>query len=394
MRFLRNLGIAAALVFTAVTAGRYLWPERFAVNAPIAQILFGWEPSASAAAPPLSAPRGFSVQTFAAGVQYARLLRFTPKGDLLVSTPRTGDIKILTADANGDGCADAMRVLIGGLNRPHGLDLFEGRLYIAEEDAIGRVAFDAARGEIVGSYERIVRNLPSGGHSTRTVRAGPDRKLYVTVGSSCNACIEQDHRRASMLRFDLDGGNGEVFAKGLRNPVGFDWRPQDGAIYATENGRDWLGDDLPPEELNRIEQGRHYGWPYLYGNNQPDPDFMPAEPEIIANAMPPAHGFRAHNAPLGITFVRHPDADPGLRGAALVALHGSWNRTVKNGYKVVSLHWLADGRIEERDFLWGFLGENEMIGRPVDVAEGPDGAIYVSSDYAGAVYRVDRITRR
>lgn len=385
MRFLRNLAVAVLLVYAGLSIAKYVLPERFAVNAPISDMLFGWD-RGNAAAGSLLVPRGFSIGLYAADIHYARMLRFTPKGDLLVSTPRTGEIKILVADHNGDGAADAIRTVIGDLNNPHGIDLFEGQLYIAEEDAVGRVAFNSDTGLITGGYQRIVSNLPTGGgHSTRTVRVGPDRKLYVTVGSSCNACIEEDERRAAMLRFDLDGGNGEVFARGLRNSVGFDWRPQDGAIYATDNGRDLLGENTPPCELNRIEQGRHYGWPYFYGDNQPDPD-VPAPFAMLT--VPPVHGFRAHNAPLGISFVRNKNAPPSLRGAALVALHGSWNRTVRDGYKVVSLHWLDNDRIEERDFLWGFEHNNELTGRPVDVAEGPDGAFYVSSDYAGAVYRV------
>ena len=389
MRFLRNLAVAGALVYACLLIARYALPERFAVNAPIAHFLFGWEGDSAAAVEPLSVAKGFSIGLYAADIQYARMLRFTSNGDLLVSTPRNGEIKILGADRNGDDRADSVRILISDLNSPHGIDIFEGQLYVAEEDAVGRIAFDPLTGKVSGKYERIVSGLPDdGGHSTRTIRVGPDRKLYVTVGSSCNACLEQDERRAAMLRFDLDGGNAEIYARGLRNSVGFDWRPQDGAIYATDNGRDMLGDNFPPCELNRIEQGAHYGWPYFNGNNQPDPDNSSAPPEIIAGAVVPVHGFRAHNAPLGISFVRNKNAPPPLQGAALVALHGSWNRTVKDGYKVVSLHWLDDGRIEERDFLWGFENNNELVGRPVDVAEGPDGAIYVSSDYSGAVYRI------
>jgi hypothetical protein len=172
--------------------------------------------------------------------------------------------------------------------------------------------------------------------------------------------------------------------------VGFDWRPATGELYATDNGRDLLGDDFPPCELNRIEAGGFYGWPYANGDNQPDPDLGAGNEDRIRAAIPPVHGFGAHQAPLGIAFVRGAAAPAELRGAALVALHGSWNRTRKAGYKVVSLHFADDGSIEERDFLVGFERDGNVIGRPVDVAEGPDGAIYVSDDYAGAVYRVAR----
>jgi hypothetical protein len=186
-------------------------------------------------------------------------------------------------------------------------------------------------------------------------------------------------------------------ATGLRNSVGFDWQPETGDLYATDNGRDLLGDDFPPCELNRIVSGGFYGWPFANGARVPDPDFGAGREEEIAGSIPPVHEFRAHNAPLGIHFLRGEHWPPPYRHAAIVALHGSWNRTRKDGYEVVSLHWGADGAIEERRFAAGFLREDgEVIGRPVDVAEGPDGAVYVSDDYAGAIYRIARTgaTRR
>jgi hypothetical protein len=192
-----------------------------------------------------------------------------------------------------------------------------------------------------------------------------------------------------MLRFRTDGSEGEVYATGLRNSVGFDWQPGTGDLYATDNGRDLLGDDFPPCELNRVERGGFYGWPIANDNRVADPDLGAGNEERVEHSIPPAHPFRAHNAPLGIVFLRHPSHGSTWRGAALVALHGSWNRTVKDGYKVVSLHWGKDGSIEERDFAVGFEVEGDVIGRPVDVAEASDGTIYISDDYAGAIYRVD-----
>lgn len=331
----------------------------------------------------------FQITYYATGLGGARMLRFTKTGDLIVTVPGEGRVLILSPDRNGDGRADDMRILLDGLNGPHGADLHNGVLFIAEEDAIGRIPFNAKTRTVEGGYSRIIIGLPQGGgHSTRTVRVGPDGKLYVTVGSSCNVCDESDPRRAAMLRFDLDGSNGEIYARGLRNAVGFDWRPADGALYATENGRDFLGDDIPPCELNLIQRAKHYGWPFAYGNKIADPDFGFGALDKINKSTPPAFEFRAHNAPLGISFIRNPDAPAALRGAALVALHGSWNRNAKDGYKVVSLHWQADGRITQRDFLWGFLEKGKVMGRPVDIAEGPDGAFYVSDDYAGVIYKI------
>jgi glucose/arabinose dehydrogenase len=260
---------------------------------------------------------------------------------------------------------------------------------VAEGSAIGRVRFDAAARALAGEYAHVVTDLPTGGnHWTRSVRIGPDGWMYVSIGSSCNVCEESDPRRAAIVRYRPDGSDEEIFATGLRNAVGFDWRPGTGELYATDNGRDLLGDDFPPCELDLVTRGGFYGWPYANGANVPDPDLGTGHEERIRSAIAPAHDFRAHNAPLGIAFVRRSDAPAELAGAALVALHGSWNRTQKDGYKVVSLHWQPDGSIEERDFLVGFELEGDVIGRPVDVAEGPDGAFYVSDDYAGAIYRV------
>ncbi len=381
--------LAAALL----TTGCGLLPEKYAVNAPIANLIWG---GGIAAATPseiearLRAPAGYAVTLWASELPNARFLRFTDAGDLLVSQPRHGKITLVRRDADGDGRSDGAQTVVERLNRPHGLDLHDGWLWIGEVDAVGRIRFDATARTTSGTYERIVTGLPSGGnHWTRTVRIGPDERLYVTVGSSCNVCIEDDPRRAAMLRFALDGTQQELFATGLRNAVGFDWQPGTNDLYATDNGRDLLGDDFPPCELDRVVAGGFYGWPFANGDRVPDPDFGPGHAAEIARSIPPAHGFRAHNAPLGMTFVR---GDGPYRGAALVALHGSWNRTTKDGYEVVSLHWRPDGSIEERDFLTGFLRDEGVIGRPVDVAEGPDGAFYVSDDYGGAIYRVGQET--
>jgi len=381
--------LLAALVFGAC---RLLLPERYAVNAPLGQLLFGRggdAPPPDAVGGLLSVPAGFVVELWTRGLPNARFLRFTPAGDLLVSTPRSGRIVLVEPDANGDGQADGVRVVLQGLDRPHGIDLHDGWLYVGETGAIARVRFDPGTRRTEGAVERVVSGLPAGGnHWTRTLRFGPDGWMYVSIGSSCNVCLETDPRRAAMLRFRPDGSGGEVFASGLRNSVGFDWRPGSDELYATDNGRDLLGDDFPPCELNRIVPGGFYGWPFANGQRVPDPDLGAGREDAIAASIPPAHGFRAHNAPLGITFLRGNLWPTSYRNAAFVALHGSWNRTRKDGYQVVSLHWRPDGRIEERPFLTGFLRDDEVIGRPVDVAEGPDGAIYVSDDYAGAIYRV------
>jgi glucose/arabinose dehydrogenase len=212
--------------------------------------------------------------------------------------------------------------------------------------------------------------------------------MYVSMGSTCNVCLETDRRRATIGRFKTGNADYETFATGLRNSVGFDWRPADGALYATDNGRDLLGDDVPPCELNKIEAGKFYGWPFVLGNGELDPDFGAQGGDKIAAAVPPEHRFGAHTAPLGMRFYRGTSFPERYRGQAFVALHGSWNRTKKSGYKVVLLEWRANGEIAESDFLTGFEVDEDVVGRPVDVLDGPDGSLYVSDDFAGAVYRV------
>jgi glucose/arabinose dehydrogenase len=336
----------------------------------------------------LQLPPGFSVSVYARDLPMARFMRLSEKSDLLLSRPRQGEVLLLERDLDRDGRADGRQVLMQGLKRPHGLELWQGWLYVAESDAIGRIRFDHVSGKVSGEYQRIITNLPdTGNHWTKTIGIGPDGWLYLSIGSSCNVCEEADKRRATIMRFLPDGSEGEIYASGLRNSVGLDWAPWDQALYATDNGRDFLGDDSPPCELNKIEQHGFYGWPYINGFGEADPQYGTDPARLPGKAISPVHGFRAHNAPLGMTFVRSGKLT-GYERSALVALHGSWNRSVPDGYKVVSLSWLADGSIVERDFLSGFLRDGTVIGRPVDVVEGSDGSIYVSDDYAGAVYRI------
>jgi glucose/arabinose dehydrogenase len=388
----RALVAIAVFGVALVGACRWLLPERYAVNAPIAHMLFGRgtaTPAEATLEQRLHVPEGLSVGLFAHDLANPRMLRFSATGDLLVSSPRSGRVLLLERDRDGDGRSDGTRTLIEGLERPHGLDFHDGWLYVAETNGVGRIQFDDATGQTRGSYARVVDGLPGGGnHWSRTLRFGPDGWMYVSIGSSCNVCEEPDPRRAAMLRFHPDGSGQEIVARGLRNSVGFDWQPETGLLFATDNGRDLLGDNFPPCELNQIRAGGFYGWPYANGDRVPDPDFGAGHEDRVRDSIPPVHGFRAHNAPLGMTFLRAPETPPSLRGAALVALHGSWNRTQKDGYTVVSLHWEPDGSVSERDFLTGFLRDDDVIGRPVDVIQGPDGAIYVSDDFAGAIYRV------
>ena len=386
----------ALLVLAIVTRGYWL-PERFAVNVPLSAV-FG---AAAKAAPEatvenLHLPPGFVLTRFANGLGNARLLRVTDHSDVVVSQPRGGLVTLLFGDTNQDGVSDGSLALLTGLDRPHGLALHDGWLYVAEMTAVGRIRFDSATRRTSGEFERVITGLPSGGnHWTRTIAFGPDAFLYVSVGSSCNVCLETDNRRAALLRYDPRTWRGSIYASGLRNAVGFAWRstgPGAGGgsaeLIATDNGRDLLGDDFPPCELNRVVEGGFYGWPFANGNRVNDPDFGTGHEAEIAATVPPIFEFAAHNAPLGIAFLDAPDTPAGYKGDALVALHGSWNRSRKDGYKVVSLHWSEDGRITQRDFLSGFLDNDTVSGRPVDIAQAADGTIYISDDFSGSIFKV------
>ncbi len=386
---LKILAIGLGTVLALLAATAWYASTRITIRGPALHGIAGIggvQPSAQRLAGLRLAP-GFTLSVYAQDLGPARVLRFTDTGDLLVSVSRAGKILLIERDANGDGRADGVRSLLTDLDRPHGIDVTDGWLYFAENAAVKRVRFDAAARAVSGTSE-VIAPLPGGGmHFTRTLRVGPDGALYVTAGSSCNVCIEKD-ARAAMLRINPTTGQAQPHAQGLRNTVGFDWQPGTGALYGVDNGRDLLGDDFPPDELNRITAGGFYGWPFWHAGNVPDPDYGQHPAAAGRTPIAPAHALGAHVAALSINFFDPATAPPGFENAALVGQHGSWNRSVLSGYRVASLHWEADGTITERDFAVGFVRNGTVTGRPVDALPGPDGAVYVSDDYAGAVYRI------
>lgn len=336
-------------------------------------------------------PKGFRIAVFADGLnRRARFMAFDRRGNLYVTLAGTGQVAVLP-DRDKDGRADAVIPFAAGLKRPHGIDIRDGWVYVGETDGVVRLR-DLDGDLRADVKEQIVRGLPAGGHWTRTVRFGPDGKLYVSIGSSCNACVEDDPRRAAVVRYEPDGRGEAVFARGLRNSVGITWRPETGEMWAVDNGRDWLGDNLPPEEINVIRAGRHYGWPHCYGKGIPDPQY--GKEEFCAReAEPPVFEMQAHSAPLGLAFYTGTAFPAQYRGDLFIAFHGSWNRTVPTGYKVVRVR-IKDGKpagIE--DFASGWLDGFRVHGRPTDVIVGPDGALYVSDDRADRIYRISHVPR-
>lgn len=375
-----TLALVATVAFGPITSFSTLFNSLFGLGVD--------SPDHATVQQTLRVPDGFTVGKYAGDLQKVRMLEFSRGGDLLASQPREGKVLLLKRDRNQDGRTDGVEVLLEQLTRPHGLAFYKHWLYVAESNAVGRVPFDHHTGQLTGPYIRVITGLPdSGNHWTKSIRIQGDN-LYLSLGSTCNVCAEKDARRATIMRFDLEGNHGEIFASGLRNSVGMDFAPWDDSLYATDNGRDLLGDDYPVCELNRIEQHGFYGWPYINGFGDLDPDYGTGQESLLPDAISPAFGFQPHNAPLGIRFIRQARMPAGYDNSALVALHGSWNRSSADGYKVVSLHWGPDGSIRSRDFMTGFEAQGRIVGRPVDIAEGPDRCLYISDDYSGTIYRV------
>jgi glucose/arabinose dehydrogenase len=330
----------------------------------------------------LQSTEGYSISIYARGIANPRMMWQAGNGRLLVSSPKSGEIMQIS-DTDGDGNADKVTSLLKDLHRPHGLEVHQGFLYVAESNQVGRIKYDAGSGKVSGDYDIIIDELSdNGNHWSKTIRFDEDNWLYLSLGSTCNVCEEVDARRASIMRFRADGSDGKIVARGLRNSAGLAIAPWDGSLYATDNGRDLLGDNYPPCELNKIEQDQFYGWPYLNGDNDIDPDMGAGHESLQNTAKVPVFQFSAHNAPLGIYFSEH------LKKTALIALHGSWNRSQPDGYKVVALTWQQDGTITSRDFIWGFLKDGEIIGRPVDITGDGRGGYFVSDDYARIIYHV------
>ena len=335
-------------------------------------------------------PTGFEISIYARGLLGPRFMSVGPDGHIFVSMPRMGWVGRLRDD-DGDGKVERVDRVVQELERPHGLAFWQGKLYVAGTEKIWRIDRFRER-EAPGQITTIVPNLPNGGqgHWTRTILFGPDGKLYVSVGSSCNVCKEKDPRRAAIVRYNPDGSGEEVFATGLRNSVGIAWHPVTKELWGTDNGRDWLGDESPPEEINIIRQGKNYGWPNCIGNRVPDPDFGSAE--ICQKTESPALTIPAHSAPLGLAFYTGKQFPQEYHGDIFVALHGSWNRSKKTGYKVVRVRLDKGQPKQVEDFATGWLvqdkGKEVVWGRPVDLVVGLDGSLYLSDDYAGYIYRI------
>jgi len=335
---------------------------------------------------------GFEISILSGQVPAARVLALGPEGGLWVSQTGIGKVTRIGLE---DGKYTGQDTVFEGLDDPHGL-AFDPRepdmLYIAQEKSISRVMI-GENGEPSGSLEKII-DLPAGGrHYTRTIGFGGDGRLYVSIGSTCDVCDEEDDRHAAIYSLKRDGTDFQRFASGLRNAVFFRVHPVTGEIWATEMGRDNLGDDLPPDEINIVLEGRDYGWPYCYGQNVQDTDFDSSEEasSICSDAEPSYIDLQAHSAPLGLDFIPPGPGWPDEYAFdLLVAYHGSWNRSIPTGYKIVRFLLDDEGDyLGREDFAWGWLTEDgSVLGRPVDILILPEGTAYISDDRAGVIYRL------
>lgn len=341
----------------------------------------------------LKLPAGFEVNVFAKDLDNARMMAVAADGTIYLSRQKQNDVMALK-DTDNDGRADQVRKVASNLEQVHGVALYQNRLYLAAPTKVW-VAEVKADGTLA-TPKLLIGDLPDGGqHRGRNIAIGPDQKLYVAVGSTCNACDEANKESATVLRFNLDGTNRQTYAKGLRHTIGFGWHPVTGDLWGMDMGTDWRGDDIPPEELNRITEGSNYGWPYCFANRQIDP-YVPGGPEGIpveqycAATVPPVLTYQAHNAPIGKVFYNAAQFPAEYRGDAFVALRGSWNRSPASGYKVVRVRFEKGQPVGFEDFLSGFLLEDGKahFGRLAGVAVAGDGALLVSDDSNGVIYRV------
>jgi glucose/arabinose dehydrogenase len=360
--------------------------------------------------PGIELPEGFALSIFAKDVPGARVIEFDPTVDMIVSSTSKGKL-FAVPDRDNDGIADKVVTIAAELNQPHGIAFRrlnhdsgglqcskgECELFVAESDKISVYDYentDANPWKLAN--KRKIADLPTagGGHYTRTIEFGPDGRLYVSIGSSCNVCSEDDPRRAAIYSMRPDGSDFKPFAKGLRNTVFFTWNPVDGKMWGTDMGRDSLGDNIPPDEINIIEQEKNYGWPVCYGKNIHDTNFDKntyIRNPCMAPFETPSHvDLQAHSAPLGLAFIPEEGWPEEYWYNLLVAYHGSWNRSTPTGYKIVRIKLDAKGKyLGTEDFITGWLTKEEKkSGRPVDIKVFPGGTAYISDDSSGVIYRL------
>ncbi|NNF06452.1 MAG: sorbosone dehydrogenase family protein [Candidatus Eisenbacteria bacterium] len=335
----------------------------------------------------ISLPDGFRIEVYAEGIPGARSMAIGPGGTLFVGTRGQGKVYALL-DTDQDLRIDEVREFASDLFVPNGVAFRGADLYVAEINRVLKYANAESHLEKAPTPEVINDTFPRDKHhGWKFIRFGPDDKLYVPVGAPCNVCVKKDERFSSILRMNPDGTNLEVFAHGVRNTVGFDWHPETQELWFTDNGRDWLGDDAPPDELNHAPvMGLHFGFPYCHGDGIQDPDV--GQGKNCADYRKPAKSLQAHAAALGMRFYTGDQFPSDYRNQIFIPEHGSWNRSSKVGYRVALVRKHADGSLSYEPFATGWLRDEEVWGRPVDIEFLRDGSMLVSDDFGGKIYRI------
>jgi glucose/arabinose dehydrogenase len=332
-------------------------------------------------------PHGFEITIYSDNVPNARSMVLSPQGIVFVGTRRDGRVYALR-DNNNDYRVDKVFTVASGLDMPNGVDFRQGALYVAENSRV--IRFDDIENRLDSPPDPVVVNdsFPQDEHhGWKYMRFGPDDKLYVPVGAPCNICNPDNPVYATIMRMNADGSDLHVYAKGIRNTVGFDWHPETKELWFTDNGRDWMGDDRPPDELNRAwKKGLHFGYPFWHGGDIPDPEYGDLQPKD--ECVPPVQNLGPHVAALGMLFYEGEQFPKEYKHQVLIAEHGSWNRTDKVGYRVMMVTLNGNKALEYKPFAQGWLQGEHAWGRPVDVIGLPDGSILVSDDRAGAIYRI------
>ncbi|MBO0341021.1 MAG: PQQ-dependent sugar dehydrogenase [Bacteroidota bacterium] len=339
----------------------------------------------------LNLPEGFSIDVYAENIEGARSMAMGTDGTLFVGTRNEGSVYALK-DVDGDYRVDETYTIATDLEQPNGMAFRDGALYVAAVSRLYKYSDIESQLENPAEPELIYDDYPTEfHHGWKYIAFGPDDKLYVPVGAPCNICdrTDEDERFGTITRMDPDGSNREIVAHGVRNTVGFTWHPDTNELWFTDNGRDMMGDDVPPGELNKLtEVGQHFGYPFCHGGTVKDPEFGDQRP--CSDFVPPVQQLGAHVAALGVKFAQGPMFPDAYTGQAFLAEHGSWNRSSKVGYRV-SLVTLENGEaVSYEPFIDGWLDEasQEAFGRPVDLLFLEDGSLLISDDEGNAIYRV------
>ncbi|MCE7060764.1 sorbosone dehydrogenase family protein [Dyadobacter sp. CY343] len=341
----------------------------------------------------LKVPAGFKISKFAEKLGKPRILVTGTDGQIYASDREAG-IVLMLQDTNNDGAAEVIKT-VANIKQVHGLSIHNNKMYMVAVNEV-YVADMNADGTL-GQPRMLISDLPDGGqHPNRTIGFGPDGKMYLTVGSTCNSCPEPNPENATILRAEEDGSNRKIFAKGLRNTIGFGWHPETKELWGMDHGIDWLGDDEQKEEVNMIKQGADYGWPYIYGEGKYNPGDRPkgdtSYSQYLQKTTLPTLTYQAHSAPMGMAFYNGAMFPAEYINDAFVAMRGSWNRSTPVGYKIVRMHFESGKPVRFEDFVTGFVVNDNRahFGRLVGVTVHTDGSLLFSDDTNGVIYRVSR----